>query len=96
MRTVTTRTISGRINSDGSIQAGSEFHCYKSGTGLYSVVIRDPNFRLLSAVVTPLVATIFANIDPNPARIFLVRMYNYQGSVLVDVAFSFVVTGVPG
>jgi hypothetical protein len=51
MRTPTTRIVSGRIGSTGTVVSGRDFVPTRTSAGAYSVTL-PPDFRLMSATVS--------------------------------------------
>ena len=63
MRTVTSRTITGKVNLDGTPGVAGPWTSRKSATGQY-VVTMPPDVRLLSAVTAPF-NFVVAQVNPS-------------------------------
>jgi len=91
MRTVTTRTITGRVNADGTLAMGAGFSSRKTAIGDYTLGFA-PDFRLASVSAHSSSGTCMGVISypaPNQAR---VAMAAYTGS-LADTAWTFLAIG---
>lgn len=91
MRTVTTRSIAGRVNTDGSPATGG-FSSRKAATGDYTITF-PPDFRLGAMTANSSVQTCIALVSfpaPGQARV-LMLVYNTAAGA--DTQFSFVATG---
>jgi hypothetical protein len=92
MRTATTRTISGRVNADGTIANGSEFTVHHNGTGNYVLTFAGQRLRSLTtsggsgAFPSLPVADTF---DTNTCRIVVA---NAGATAAVDGPFNFTAT----
>lgn len=91
MRTQTTRTIAGRVNTDGSIASGSGFTSQRTATGAYT--IRLPGSRLIGASASCAQGqSIVAATSAMVAESFNVVMFIGVTGAQADSAFGFTAT----
>lgn len=88
--------ISGRVNSDGSVAAGTGFTIVRTGVGTYNLIF--PTLRLISFVANAISAGgIFINIESGVAitgtTLSIVARTSTTGTA-TDAGFSFVATGI--
>jgi hypothetical protein len=84
--------IGGRVNSDGSIMAGTGFSSMKNSTGNYSLTF--PNFRLVSLTANALSGVLVVVVTGYFDRTVTVLVYS-MGSAVADGTFSFQAVGYP-
>lgn len=83
--------ISGRVNSDGTIQAGEGFVAIRTSTGTYAILFPS-SFRLVG--VTASVINAVGDADPNSFSPNGVTISTFtMASALSDMSFSFVAVG---
>jgi hypothetical protein len=92
MRTVTTRTIAGRVNGDGSIaQTAGGFTVQKTGSGTY--VIKFPGSRLIGASASAMQPQdLLTALSAFTGDSFNVTTFNATNAAAGDVAFVFTAT----
>ena len=93
MRTATTRTISGRVNSDGSIAGGSEFVVQKTALGQYVLTFPGQRLRGLTANgANPAATPLFVMVDTFTTSSCRAVATNAASTAQVDANFNFTAT----
>jgi len=93
-----TRTVAGRVNSDGTVAGGtSDFTCTRTGVGAYTVRWTFPVRAILGTTVTA--GTAGANYaavsgHPDGTGGFFVQIYN-SAVAASDLAFEFIAVVMP-
>jgi len=94
MRTVTTRSIGGRVKADGTVASGGSFTSRKTATGTYIVNV-PAGFRLTGVAANFDGATfILATASMINDSSFQTNTYNSSTGAAADAQFSFTATGV--
>lgn len=89
----TPEVVGGRVNGDGSINAGDGFSISKTGTGSYNIIF-GPGFKLVSLVAANMTASNrWVVTSAYTDRSVQVTVLNSAAAV-VDDAFSFIAMGV--